>query len=118
MSDKIEKTHSTTKTNRDLFKVRHNGKSKKKNGNGGSFKDELKKSIEKDKKKLAEEAISIMRRLNEVKPLYERLDKITMALTRANNLQAYGLAIIDNFKDKNTAFRAHGIRRFELKRIG
>ncbi len=69
--------------------------------------------------KLVNEAQDILERLEAVKALYSRLDEITLRL-RGEDLSATPLTIVDNFLDKdgnpkNVAFKASGIRRFELK---
>lgn len=62
------------------------------------------------------EALTIMQALENVKPLYGRLDELTLAL-RNVRLDNYGLAIVDNYAEKNTVFRTTSVKRFELKRI-
>lgn len=76
----------------------------------------MKKANSKEMTRLAEEAMDIMRKLEDVKVLYGRLDEITMAL-KGQDLSRFGLAVIDNFAEKNVVFRPSGVRRFELKRI-
>lgn len=74
----------------------------------------------KDKKiaELAIEAKRVMEMLESAKPLYNRLDELTIALKGNEEiLPAYGLQMIDNYSEKNTVWRAHGIKRFELKKI-
>lgn len=71
--------------------------------------------------KLAKRALEIKMQLEEVKPLYEELDEITMQLVGAgathwvDRKTKLGFEIVDNFEKKNTCWRAHGIRRWELK---
>jgi predicted S18 family serine protease len=69
--------------------------------------------------KLVSEAQEIMERLEAVKTLYGRLDELTLELMSAD-LSATPLEVVDNFVDKegkpkNVAWKASGIRRFELK---
>lgn len=70
--------------------------------------------------KLVDRARSIRQQLDEVKPLYHELDEITLALMNAKEAlqrhgRQYGVELIDNFAEKNSAFRTVAIRRFELK---
>lgn len=70
--------------------------------------------------KLVNRARSIRQQLDEVKPLYNELDQITLALMNAQAIvrkhgDRFGVELVDNFADKNTAFRVAAIRRFELK---
>ena len=67
--------------------------------------------------KMIERAKIISRHLDEVKPLYQELDEITLALANVRNTlhPKHGVVIVDNFKEKNTRFKTVGIRRFEIK---
>lgn len=70
--------------------------------------------------KLVHRARSIRQQLDEVKPLYNELDEITLALMNAQETlrkhgMKFGVELIDNFAEKNTAFRVARINRFELK---
>lgn len=65
--------------------------------------------------KLVERALTIQRILDQVKPLYNELDEITWHF--ANNMpdmSKFGIKIKDNFAKKNVAWKATGIRRFQL----
>jgi hypothetical protein len=66
-------------------------------------------------------ADAIMTVLENDKPLYEELDNITLQLKALGFEQgAIGtrlLALVDNFAEKNTAFRPCGVKRFELKTL-
>lgn len=73
-----------------------------------------KKKIE----RLASEALEVLAKLEAVKPLYARLDELTVALSEAKGLELYGVQIVDNFREKNAVFRPACVRRFELKRVG
>ncbi len=69
---------------------------------------------------LVARARSIRQQLDEVKPLYNELDQITLALMNAQEAlrrhgKQFGVELVDNFAEKNTAFRVAAIRRFELK---
>lgn len=67
-------------------------------------------------KRLIERARYIQSRLEQVKPLYGELDEITLLLIPVKEmLPQYGVTLEDNFKVKNTSFKAVGIRRYELK---
>jgi hypothetical protein len=70
--------------------------------------------------KLAKEAIEVMAQLEAAKPLYQRLDELTLALVEAKSkeLRAYGLVVVDNFAEKNAVFRPACVRRFEVKKVG
>ena len=67
--------------------------------------------------KMVERARAITRQLDEVKPLYQELDEITLALTNVRHAlhPKHGIVIVDNFKERNTQFKTVGIRRFEIK---
>lgn len=62
----------------------------------------------------AEEAREILGRLAEVKPLYKRLEELTDALA-GHDLTEYGMAMVDNYAEKSTAWKSVSFRRFELK---
>ncbi len=68
---------------------------------------------------LLDRAIALQAKLSEVKELYKEMDEVTELLLKADfktsvhNGQT--IFMVDNYKDKNCVFRAHGIRRFELK---
>lgn len=68
---------------------------------------------------LAVEAISIIRKLESVKPLYSRLEEITEALSNAKSkdLEKCGLELVDNFATKNVVWKSSAVRRFELKKV-
>lgn len=82
----------------------------------GEFEKELEKEQEKEVTELVVEAQNIIASLETVKPLYSRLDAITLIL-KNHDLRRHGLAVVDNFAEKNSAFKTVGIRRYELKRI-
>ena len=65
---------------------------------------------------LLKEAKQLTRVLEERKVLYQRLDQLTLLLQN-EDLSETGWAIIDNFAEKNVAFRIATVRRFELKRV-
>ena len=71
--------------------------------------------------RLVKRAYAISTQIDEVLPLYKELDEITYALLnmatlkKEGALDKYGVAIIDKFADRNTAFRTVAIKRFELK---
>ena len=70
-------------------------------------------------KALVTEAESILSQLEAVKALYNRLDELTVELMD-KDLSKSRLELVDNFLDKegkpkNVAWKASGIRRFELK---
>ena len=68
-----------------------------------------------DVHKLATEAKKIIETLDRTKKLYGRLDELTLLL-KGQDLSSHQLAVIDNFKGKNTVFKPAGVRRWELKR--
>jgi len=65
-------------------------------------------------KKLVAEAKDVMTQLEAVKPLYRRLDELTLLLMGLD-ISGMGLAVVDNFADKNTVFKVAGVKRFDLK---
>lgn len=65
---------------------------------------------------LAKEASEIMDVLEAQKRLYARLDELTLAL-KDQEIGRLGLMVVDNFAQKNVAFRVAGVKRFELKRV-
>lgn len=79
-----------------------------------------KKASDKDVGRLVKRAYAISKQLDEVKPLYGELDEIThallnvQALKKNGALEKYGVAIVDQYAEKNTAFRTVGIQRFKL----
>lgn len=74
----------------------------------------MKKLTKKEITKLVTELKEIKSKLEKVKPLYDRLDKITIELI-GQDISGFGLAVIDNFKDKNCVFRPAAVRRYEIK---
>lgn len=74
-------------------------------------------------KDLLKRAVEIMEWLDSVKPLYDELDRTVMALKaekfKSSEVTYNGakvvMALVDNFAEKNTAFKACGVKRFELK---
>ena len=71
--------------------------------------------------KLAKEAAFLLAQLEAVKPLYAQLDAITLKLIESeithNALAIHGVALVDNFKDKNTVWKPSAVKRFELKKV-
>jgi hypothetical protein len=73
------------------------------------------------KESLAEkckEAVSILKKLGRNKKLYARLEELTEELETVRDLESHGLQVVDNFAQKNTAFRQTAFKRVELKLIG
>lgn len=72
------------------------------------------------KKNSLKRALQILNALECVGPLYKELDSITDNLVKSRVRKfAVGrieLVIIDNFKKKNTVFRATALRRFEIQK--
>lgn len=70
---------------------------------------------------LAETVSEILVALSKSKELYASLDELTDELTRAPKsilkavLNDAGLTLVDNFKNKNTTWKASAVRRFEFK---
>lgn len=61
-------------------------------------------------------ARELIDQIEAIKPLYKELDELTDKLFAAGFVAGEGLAIVDNFAEKNTVWKASAIRRFELKR--
>jgi hypothetical protein len=75
----------------------------------------MKKLQNKKITQLAIEAQNIIATLDDAKRLYQRLDEIAVEL-QGQDLKAFGLIAVDNFADKNVCFRAHAVRRYEIKK--
>lgn len=74
-----------------------------------------KKQIE----QLAKRAAEVLAQLDEMKPLYNELDKLTDELVKLNGVGGIGdLVLIDNFLTKNTVFKTTSVKRYELKKVG
>jgi hypothetical protein len=85
--------------------------------------DELLEKLKSNYKKASTKMLTdytsdIIRDLERVKPLYKILDALVIELTRRKikkfSAGGFNWQVRDNFKDKNTAFKATGIRRFEI----
>lgn len=73
-----------------------------------------KKQIE----QLAKRAAQVLAQLDEMKPLYNELDKLTEQLVKLNGVGCIGdLVLIDNFSAKNTVFKTTSVKRYELKKV-
>ncbi len=96
----------------DPFKIRKSRKQPKINPSP-VYELPKKKTI----RKLVERARAINDQLSEVKPLYNELDQITLALSQVGEeLPQYGVILVDNFSGTNTQFKkVTSFRRFELK---
>lgn len=62
--------------------------------------------------------LEVIDKLGECRPLYKEMDELIAQLlkTRRKTFQ-YGkkiITLVDNYKDKNTSFKALGIRRFDI----
>ena len=68
-------------------------------------------------KKLLEEAKYWRETILELKVAYQEMDRITEELLALNFEQdkKSGVEMADNFDGSNRVYRAHGIRRFELR---
>jgi hypothetical protein len=82
----------------------------------------MKKSNKKQIEMLAKRAAEVLAKLDEMKPLYNEIDKITEQLVAAGveNI-AVGVAtlhVVDNFAAKNTVFKTTSVKRFEIKKVG
>ncbi len=107
---------------KDPFKIRKSHKLPKLSDspNKGPYKIKIK---EKDLSKMLVRAEKIQLQLDQVRPLYRELDEITSALFNASLastkmrafLEKKGVALIDNFADKNTQFKTVAIKRYELR---
>ena len=62
----------------------------------------------------------LIARLDDVKLLYNELERITLALVDvpSSELAQYGVAIVDNYEAKNVQFKTVAMRRYELKWLG
>lgn len=95
----------------EIFKIR---KSRKQPKVGPSNVYEI--PNDKNVKKLVKRARAISAQLDEVKPLYNELDQITLALAMVKDkLPKHGVTMVDNFSAKNTQFKVASFRRFELR---
>ena len=96
----------------DIFKVRSSRKTPKKKSH--PVDSEI---TPRNIKKMIQRVGEIHEKLDEVKPLYNELDRITYALIHVEKkrLLRYGLTIVDNFEHKNTQFKVAAISRYELK---
>ena len=66
--------------------------------------------------------LRLMKRLEQVKPLYGKLDDLTLSLLNKKipetirfDGEVVELKLVDNFAEKNTAYKTTGVKRFELK---
>lgn len=70
-------------------------------------------------KRIVQKILKIQAKLDQVKPLYQELDDLTVRLADANVKEVKEgdvvIHIVDNFATKNTAFKATGVKRFEAK---
>lgn len=68
---------------------------------------------------LVRRAIRLHRQIEELKDTYKKMDAVTEKLVEMGFKTAvegrYEVMLVDNFAEKNTSFKAVGIRRFELK---
>lgn len=69
----------------------------------------------KNTKILILKAKRLQRKIDALKPLYAELEAVTDQLRKAGFKAGHGLTLIDNFKNKNVAYRTTSIRRFELR---
>lgn len=64
--------------------------------------------------------VSIIKDLNvtidEIKRLYSTRDLLLEELVRLKYKNDQGFIVVDNFKDRNVAFRTVGVHRYEIKR--
>jgi hypothetical protein len=74
------------------------------------------KLTKKEITKLAVEAQNLMSAVEDYKKMYQRIDEITLIL-QGEDLSGTGLAVVDNFAEKNVVWRPAGVRRFELKKV-
>lgn len=68
---------------------------------------------------LAREGHEINEVIAMVKPLYRRLDEITLELIalgiESETTDAFKIVIIDNYSDKNTTFKVAAFKRFDVR---
>ena len=67
-------------------------------------------------KSLCEETLSLMTQIEGYKAAYSRLDVLSELLL-GQSTQEYGIAVVDNFADKNVVWKPCGVRRYEIKKI-
>jgi len=72
--------------------------------------------VAKEVTELVNQARILINRIEHLKGCYSRLDEVTLALM-GEDLTGTGLELVDNFAQKNVAWKAAGIRRFELKLV-
>lgn len=69
--------------------------------------------------KLVKRAIALKAKIDSLGALYDELDEITLELKKSrfksSETRSHAVFLIDNFADKNHAFRTTSIRRFELR---
>lgn len=70
---------------------------------------------------LVAEAAQLLEKAESFKATYNRIDEITVKLSLVGNQfeddDGAIIRIVDNFADKNTAFKTTAIKRFELKKV-
>lgn len=99
------------RVNKDPFKIRKSRPVSKRL----SVKTTPKVLKPKDVARMASQANALITAIHEVKPLYDELDEITLALV-GQDLSKYGLIMVDNFASENKRFKGTFVSRFELKR--
>lgn len=75
------------------------------------------KMTKKDLQELSQRALKLMTKLEANKALYQELDEITVTIAKVGETGTPELILVDNFAEKNVAFRPAAVRRFELKRV-
>lgn len=58
----------------------------------------------------------ILVELEKCKKHYKRLDELAVIL-KGHDISKSGFVVVDNFLEKNVAFRATGVHRFEIKKV-
>lgn len=79
--------------------------------------------LEVKKQRLLNGIITLHQRIEAIKPCYEELDKLTLELKDLVGVESYviedrtliGVQVVDNFAEKNTAFRVASIQRFKAE---
>lgn len=69
---------------------------------------------QKSTKAIVKRVIEIQKQLFVMKGLYRELDSLTDQLLLAKFKQGHGVKIVDNFTDKNVAFKTTAVKRFEV----
>lgn len=84
----------------------------------------MKKQTKKNKQieELAKRAARVLAQLEDMKPLYNEMDKITEEFLKSGLdqvcVEGFTIQLVDNFHSKNTVFKTTSVKRYELKKVG